>query len=146
MVEVVVLRTDKGITSYAYKPQRGRKEESMIVLSCGTNVILTNSEAHGIITAIKIAEHSVSYEVSYFVNGVYTKNWFSDKEFESQGEKRSSHDWMDRGAAVILSMAHGRGYRDFVKGAMNEWGFKTKESLAKLDDYDKDILTQYLEE
>lgn len=27
MVEVVVLRTDKGITSYAYKPQRGRKEE-----------------------------------------------------------------------------------------------------------------------
>ena len=143
----------------------------MMVLSCGTNVILTNSEARGIITAIKIAENSVSYEVSYFVSGVLTRNWFSQNEFEVQREKEckrvgftpdiiptekdevsvdedgiTSHDWMDRGAAVILSMAHNEGYRDFVKCAMNEWSFKTKESLAKLDDYDKDILTQYLEE
>ena len=60
----------------------------MMVLSCGTNVILTNSETRGIITAIKIAENNACYEVSYFVSGVLTRNWFSQNEFEVQGDKR----------------------------------------------------------
>mgnify|MGYP000878871200 CR=1 FL=1 len=58
----------------------------------------------------------------------------------------TNQDWMDRGAAAILSMAHDACLRDFIKTAMKEWGFTTKESLSSLDKYDTEKLMPYLEE
>lgn len=61
-------------------------------------------------------------------------------------DKKEQMEYMDRGAAAVLSMAHNNGLRDFVKSAMKEWGFTSKESLSNLDQYDIDNLTPYLEE
>jgi len=53
----------------------------MKLIKCGTKAIIKLGNSEAIITGISIRFSTVSYELSYFINGEYKSTWFNECEF-----------------------------------------------------------------
>lgn len=58
------------------------------VFKIGTNVIIGDNIAKGVITGIKIRGNYINYEISYYLNGEYNQKWLTEYEFNTIGEKK----------------------------------------------------------
>jgi hypothetical protein len=51
------------------------------VYNCGNEALIKNANVKGFITAICIRGIQITYEICYYLNGVYNSHWFNDYEF-----------------------------------------------------------------
>lgn len=62
----------------------------MNVIKCGTEVITKLESIHCLITCISIRFDKITYEVSYFRNGIYYTVWLNEEEFSKVDEVNKS--------------------------------------------------------
>lgn len=57
--------------------------ENVKILTVGTKILTVIGKINAFITGVSVRENNtISYEVSYFVNGSYTTCWLNRFEFE----------------------------------------------------------------